>query len=97
MKIVLIVMKTFYFLYKTVLPQFCSVNNNNRSSGGSFGGGFLNKYRPMVLDQRMFISYLSNHVDACDGKVLGSSHLPGIDDFLPGFQISNMAKNKNAG
>lgn len=48
-----------------------------------------------MLDQRLPVSNHSDHVDVRDGKVLGSSHLSGIDAFLPGFQISNMAKNKN--
>lgn len=51
-----------------------------------------------MLDQRLPVSSNhSDHVDVRDGKVLGSSHLSGIDALLPGFQISNMAKNKNTG
>lgn len=50
-----------------------------------------------MLDQGLPVSHHSDHVDVRDGKVLGSSHLSGIDALLPGFQISNMAKNKNTG
>lgn len=50
-----------------------------------------------MLDQRLPVPHYSDHVDARDGKVLGNSHLSDIDALLPGFQISNMAKNKNTG